>query len=1212
MKIRELFASDVTRDIAPVVYFHEQSPKKVADEVGEYIVTGGYPENHPHHQRVPNGIHEQYVSLLQAIVDELDRSGGLDLPASWISGFYGSGKSSFAKLLGLALDGIALPDGRSLAEALLARDTSPNAQQFKAAWQVLRQRVDPIAVVFDIGGMARDNEHIHAAVVRQIQKRLGYCSTASQVAEFELKLERDGIWQKFASTAEQQLGKPWSEVKGNALAEEDFSLIMSELFPDHYPDPMSWFESRAGTKTHSSSAEDATRAIADMLKFRAEGKTLFIVVDEVSQYIHQDQQRMLKLQSFVSELGQRLKGQAWLLVTGQQKLEEADETDVLGKLKGRFKPKLRVHLAATNIRDVVHKRLLHKTPDAEKRLRELFQRHRNDLKLFAFGCQDITEEDFVEVYPMLPGHIDLLLQITTALRTRSSRSQGDDQAIRGLLQLLGELFRRQNLAEMPVGHLVTLDQIYEVQQSALDSDAQNSMSRVLAYCATKDNPMLAKAAKAVALLELVQDTVPTAAELVARCLFDRLDAGKQQDAVSDALEMLRRDNLLGYSEKQGYKLQSSSGEEWEHERRDIAVARDDLVAHVQDALKYLLSATNRAALQGRSFPWAAYFSDSYRADDVLLLDPRDPANVCVDLRLLASADRDATIWVNRSAETGSALRDRIVWVAADASDVEGQARDYGRSLAMVKRYKARRESLPHDRKRLLLEEESNAEQLERKLQTAVDSTWSDGTIYFRGRAVPAREYGSSFTAALNTAGNRTQPDLYPNFLSTQLSPTELAQLIEPTLSAPSPKFVDELSLLSLDAGKYVASCHGVAPQRIMEYIEHGQGVGGATLLKQFGGPPYGYVSNVVRACVAGLLRANRVRIESDSGQTLTAFRDAGVRDVFEKDRGFNRASFFPAGEGAINARDRNRICRLFDQRLGLKLDRENDAIADAVSQHFPAQAERLRVITTRLRQLPIEGRGDELPPALAALEDALAACYKVVRQTEPTVQAVNRHFDALNDGLEQLAVYDAELTDEAGQSVRDTGDLVRHQLAQLEALGELDGDLTQSAERIRNQLQSEKPWRDLASIEPAMRSVREAYVTERARILNEQGDRAEAIRTGVRARNGFSMLTADQSHHVLRPIAEALPATTEDAIGPTLVALRDRAARELKEAEEEANERLDQVLSEGDKPLVRKVSLGLRNREVASLDELEAVFAEVRSRVAPELEQKRRVRLDWD
>ena len=35
MKLRDLFDSDVTRDIPPVVYFHEQAPAKLAEEVGD-------------------------------------------------------------------------------------------------------------------------------------------------------------------------------------------------------------------------------------------------------------------------------------------------------------------------------------------------------------------------------------------------------------------------------------------------------------------------------------------------------------------------------------------------------------------------------------------------------------------------------------------------------------------------------------------------------------------------------------------------------------------------------------------------------------------------------------------------------------------------------------------------------------------------------------------------------------------------------------------------------------------------------------------------------------------------------------------------------------------------------------------------------------------------------------------------------------------------
>ena len=56
-------------------------------------------------------------------------------------------------------------------------------------------KIDPLAVVFDIGGVARENEQIHSAAVRQVQRRLGYCSTDPLVADFELKLERDGEWE---------------------------------------------------------------------------------------------------------------------------------------------------------------------------------------------------------------------------------------------------------------------------------------------------------------------------------------------------------------------------------------------------------------------------------------------------------------------------------------------------------------------------------------------------------------------------------------------------------------------------------------------------------------------------------------------------------------------------------------------------------------------------------------------------------------------------------------------------------------------------------------------------------------------------------------------------------------------------------------------------------------------------------------------------------
>lgn len=1207
MLIRDLFSADITRDIPPVVYFHEQAPDKLAQEVREYIVTGGFPKDDPRAARVPDGIHDQFVRVLRQLSKELARKGGPELPAAWISGFYGSGKSSFAKLLGLALDGRTLPDGTSLASALLARDDSPLRQELVEAWETLRAAIDPLAVVFDVGAVARDGEHIYAAAFRQIQRRLGYCTTSSMVSETELKLETDGRWEDFLRAALQSLGRPWPEVRDAAMAEDHFSHALHVLDPDRYVEPMSWLDSHIGGQGQKGlSVDEAVRAVETMLRHRAPGKTLFLVVDEVSQYVHQDEDRMLKLQSFVSALGSRLKGRVWLLATGQQKLDDqAGQT--LQKLKDRFPAPLRVHLAATNIRDVVHRRLLHKEPAGVASLRALFDEHRAKLKLHAYGCQEITADDFIEIYPLLPGYVELLMQITTNLRLHSSRVQGDTHAIRGLLQLLGELFRKERLAEREVGDLVTLDAIYEVQASSLEAETQATLAQVLNHEAvTSRGPLAARVVKAVVLLEQIQEQQRTSEDLVARCLYARVGDDGQSRAVQDILHALKDANCLAYTEKYGFKLQTSSGQEWMKERDDLAVPDEQIHTLVEDRLKTLMAQPDRPRWKARPFPWALFYSDRFRTA-VRLGPGREEGAVTIDFRFITDKEgRKPEEWVRKSAE--GELYYRLVWVAGELGDLKPVARDLKKSLRMLEIYLPRREGLPTEKRRLLIEEETRRDGLETRMERALAAAFMAGRLYFRGQEIDPVTHGNTFAEAVLKAAERYLPDLYQHFTDIVVSDKEWPVLLDKDISGATTKFYDGgLGILSLDGSKTVCTASGTVPSRILKVIEDNSGASGNTLISHFGRPPYGYPLDVVRACLAGLLRAGKIRIQPEGGATpLTSYADPGTKELFGTDRQLRMADYLLAKEGDVTQRDRNAIRLLFKKRAGLDIDPEPDALAEAGYRILTDKRAELRQVEAMLERLP--GR-PELPPELVGLTKAIDACL-ADRHVEKIVRGLKANLERLGDGFEKLGIWRTELTEEAVQAVGALAECRNTQVAQLALVDGLDAEASADAERIDVQVNTETPWRDRTEAEAAASRLRERYVQVRRTHLAAQARQAEAARVRVKARQDFDKLTIDESTQVLRPLAAAPFDTTEDAVSPSLPEMASRFQARLQEAEAQANSRLDEALDKKLRKPVRAVRLPVHGRELDSRDQLRTLFREMEDELGPLLDRGVRVRIE--
>ena len=87
MRVRDLLERDLTRPIEEIIKVDQEDEGVVFTEITEYIAT----------QR----IRDQYYRVLRAIAD--GKSEPTEGVGVWVSGFFGSGKSSFAKILGYVL-----------------------------------------------------------------------------------------------------------------------------------------------------------------------------------------------------------------------------------------------------------------------------------------------------------------------------------------------------------------------------------------------------------------------------------------------------------------------------------------------------------------------------------------------------------------------------------------------------------------------------------------------------------------------------------------------------------------------------------------------------------------------------------------------------------------------------------------------------------------------------------------------------------------------------------------------------------------------------------------------------------------------------------------------------------------------------------------------------------------------------------------------------
>src|SRR5262249_51317802 len=463
------------------------------------------------------------------------------------------------------------------------------------------------AVIFDVSmdrGVRLANERLTEILYKALLRDLDYAEDFD-LAELEIALEGDGKLDAFRQQFQSLHGEPWEKRRRLGLALNEASAVLHALASKTYPTADSYAISVGKGRADIDPNKFAKRAY-ELAARRAPKRALIFIVDEVGQYVSRSVDKMLDLQGIVQALGVESKNRVdqklatspcWLVVTSQEKLDEVvnalDSKKIeLARLQDRFR--IPVDLKQSDIAEITAKRVLDKTPSAVTALGEFYDKNEGRLK--EFGALErtsrntsITRDAFVRLYPYLPYQIDLCVDIVAGLRLRRGVHRHVGGSNRTIIKQAQELMinPRTNLAEAPIGDLVTLDKVYELLYlgNLLPSEVAREIDEVAKNLPGQE--MASKVAKAIALLEPVKD-LPRTPRNLSVVLYPSVTSPSILSEVEKAIAVLERAQVIRNSEEE-YKLLTVQEKTWDTKRNGLDPREADRNRIKREVLKEIFA-----------------------------------------------------------------------------------------------------------------------------------------------------------------------------------------------------------------------------------------------------------------------------------------------------------------------------------------------------------------------------------------------------------------------------------------------------------------------------------------------------------------------------------------------------------------------------------------------------------------------------------------------
>ncbi|WP_120314218.1 BREX system P-loop protein BrxC [Mycolicibacterium monacense] len=909
MKVAEVFRRPITRRIEPVIKVESDDEETVAAELDEYVAT----------PRIISSF-EQIVEAYQERIDNPNEDVNV-----WVSGFFGSGKSSFAKVLGYLLANPTI-QGKSAADRFFSRVTAPRLKQMLET--SVYSRASTISVFVDLlsaRNVKIEGESVVLPLYRALLERLDY-STSLQLAELEFALEGDNRLSEFEERFEATFAKTWRSRREIVLAKNEASRIMHEMDPSTYPSPDSFAKTPFD---QALSAQDFAARAIDLLERRGGGaQRIFFVVDEAGQYISRWVNRVGDLQG-VAESFQARRGPLWLLATSQERLDdiidslEGNRTE-LGRIKDRFiKPP--IDLLPTDIEDVVTSRVLQKSNVGQTAVRDAYQQNpnkfSNNVKLASATREaDPTEMQVVNLYPLLPYQVRLLVDAVSTRRAaggNAGQMGGSARTIIGFAQKV-VTDPAYGIGSEDVGALATIDRAFNYFESLVPPSWRDEVEQVAGQHG--GDSVVVRVLKAIAFLVDVRD-LPLTVRNIAATLHPSMQAEALDSDVTVALETLVTEGRIRF-DGTGYRVQSPEEKTWAEARNAIAARPADVNRLRKSILRDRLAGL--AVTKGRTFRLELTVGDEkLSAGEVaLIIEEADEDR----LREIVAQTREPK------------ERNRIWWTYTISNDTNQALEELHKSAQMIaRRDTASRTGLDAE---LIAQEKRQQFEWEDKARRGLEADLMKGRVVFRGvdAAVPS---GSDIRAV-------TQKFIHDDYLADIYSKLDEFSAV---LKASDPLLLIRDSSLDgvpdslgpsgirlvkqTPSGREIDTNAGPLPTMLAEIKNrdgYGTEVTGALLLQLFGAPPYGASTEVIQAIAAGAVRQGLVDVKTQ-GALIKNASDHRLDPVFKGPQAFRNAVFKPH-EDTIGLEKRVGLGRKLASITGVKPNTDVASLAASARDVF--------------------------------------------------------------------------------------------------------------------------------------------------------------------------------------------------------------------------------------------------------------------------------------